>query len=385
MSLVFTNDKLYNAYLQCRERKRNTINALRFEIEKEKRLYELLRELRNKTYKISRHVCFVVKTPNIREIFAADFRDRVVHHLLCNEINDLFEKQFINNSFANRKGKGTHAAVLQLIRYVQQTPGGYYLKLDISSFFCSINRHILYQLVSKPIEACEKSSSWKSDVLWLCQMIIFHDPCSNYAFKGSVADRCLVSKSKSLFYSNGKGLPIGNLTSQFFSNVYLNGVDHFITETLSCQRYLRYVDDLVIIDADKNVLKAMIRPISDYLEKTLDLRIKQSKTLLLPIRKGINYLGYFVKPTHVLVRQAIVGRLKNKLRQMAQSPVPDCKKVQRRVAMINSYFGHFRRARTFQLRRDMVENHFGNLRTYLEPQKEYLFVRPKRPRPRPAD
>jgi len=119
MSEVFTLEKIYQAYLDCRERKKNTINALKFEIEREKNLIDILRELKSRQYRISRHICFIIKDPAPREIFAADFRDRVVHHLLYNEINYLFEDDFIDNSFANRIGKGMHKGVKKLKEYLE--------------------------------------------------------------------------------------------------------------------------------------------------------------------------------------------------------------------------------------------------------------------------
>jgi RNA-directed DNA polymerase len=144
MSTIFTLEKLYKAYKDCQQGKKNTANALSFELEREKNLMRLLEDLQNGTYEISRHICFIVTYPTAREIFAADFRDRIVHHLLCGEIQPIFEADFISRSYANRKEKGTHKAVKQLakdIRHLKsRTAGGYYLKLDVEGFFRSINR-----------------------------------------------------------------------------------------------------------------------------------------------------------------------------------------------------------------------------------------------------
>ena len=120
METIFTKEKIFKAYLDCRKTKKNTANALKFEINREKNLFHLLRELQDRSYRISRHICFIVTEPKPREIFAADFRDRVVHHLLCNEIYELFEKDFIENSFANRMGKGTHKGVEKLKEYLKR-------------------------------------------------------------------------------------------------------------------------------------------------------------------------------------------------------------------------------------------------------------------------
>lgn len=212
MQEVFTLEKLWHAYCECKKRKKNTINALKFEIDREKNLIALLKELKSKQYRISKHICFVVTHPTPREIFAADFRDRVVHHLLYNEIRELFEKDFIDNSYANRTGKGTHKGVEKIKEYLK-ADCTHFLKLDIKSFFCSINKDILYDIVQKKIWGSDKSYGWKHDVDWLCKKIVYHDPAKNYLFKGSWKTKALIPRDKSLFYSNGKGLPIGNLTS----------------------------------------------------------------------------------------------------------------------------------------------------------------------------
>jgi hypothetical protein len=136
---IFTFEKLYIAYKQCLKRKKNTANALKFELNREKNLSKLLFDLQSKNYKISRHICFIVTKPSPREIFAADFRDRIVHHLLYNEIHDIFEKDFIDTSYANMVGKGTHKAMKKLRWYISRGGIGgqklYCLKLDIQNFF----------------------------------------------------------------------------------------------------------------------------------------------------------------------------------------------------------------------------------------------------------
>jgi RNA-directed DNA polymerase len=155
MTTIFTLEKLYRAYNECRKGKKNSINAVLFEIDREKNLLNLLNELQDRTYTISCSICFVVTHPAPREIFAASFRDRVVHHLLHNEIHEIFEPTFIAHSYANRKGKGTHRAVHQLRKNMQEvkrkTGGGWCLKLDVQGFFRSIDKDILYTLLSQKI------------------------------------------------------------------------------------------------------------------------------------------------------------------------------------------------------------------------------------------
>ena len=153
---IFTIDKLYKAYVQCLKHKKNTANALKFELQREKNLYALLSDLKSRKYEISRHIYFIVTKPTPREIFAGDFRDRVVHHLLCNEIEALFEKDFIENSYANRQGKGTHQAVRKLKFYFVR--GGrnrqklYFLKMDVKGFFRNIDRDVLWKIMEDKIK-----------------------------------------------------------------------------------------------------------------------------------------------------------------------------------------------------------------------------------------
>lgn len=311
MPEVFTLEKIYQAYIDCRQRKKNTINALRFEINRERNLVALLKELNSKKYEISRHTCFIIKDPSVREIFAADFRDRVVHHLLYNEIGYLFEDGFIDNSFANRVGKGTHKGVEKLKEYLQEIgKDSYFLKLDIKSFFCAIDREILFKIVFEKIIDSSKPDFWKGNIIWLCQKIIFHDPTQDCVFKGSIKEKNLVSREKSLFFSQGKGLPIGNLTSQFFANVYLDRLDHFVEDSLGARRYIRYVDDILILEENKNRLLSYIGSVEYFLKNKLELELKKRKTILQPIYHGIDFLGYFIKRNHILVRQKVVRRFK---------------------------------------------------------------------------
>lgn len=364
MQEVFTLEKLWQAYIDCRKRKKNTINALKFEINREKNLVALLQELKSKKYKISKHICFVVKEPTVREIFAADFRDRIVHHLLYKEVKDLFEMDFIENSFANRIGKGTHKGVEKIKEYLKVPDvGGYYLKLDIKSFFCSINKNILYKIVAEKIQNAPKSYGWKKDILWLVEKIIFHDPANNYIFRGDWNMKALIPKEKSLFYSNGKGLPIGNLTSQFFANAYLDQLDKFIY-SLGHKYYVRYVDDFIIL-GDKNIY-GEIEKIRTFLKDKLDLKLSDKKIKFQQINKGIDFLGYFIKPDYVLVRRKVIGRLKDKMYRLAD---PSLKEL---LATANSYFGHFIHANSFRLRKAIYEKYF---REKFKPTKEYNSIK----------
>ncbi len=364
MSTIFTLEKLFKAYKDCQIGKKGTINALTFEVYRERNLIKLLSELQDRTYKISRHICFIVTHPTAREIFAADFRDRIVHHLLHNEILGIFEADFIADSYANRKGKGTHSAVEKAKKYIleveKERKECFYLKLDIQSFFRSIDKDILDQLISEKILLGGGSISWKEEILWIARKIIYHDPTLNFFYKGAEAKKFLIPKNKSLFYSEEKGLPIGNLTSQFFANVYLNQLDHFITSELGCNRYIRYVDDFVIFDSDKEKLKSYIEPIDQYLKLKLNLRIHRNKICLQDVSKGLDFLGYFIKFSHMLVRQKVVRRFKSKLYEIKGNEKIFRDEAERALPMINSYYGHLSHANSFKLRKHIYKDHLPN-------------------------
>jgi len=379
---IFTFEKLYQAYLDCRKTKRKTINALKFERNLERNLFQLQKELKNKTYKPGRSICFVVKNPSPREIFAATFRDRVVHHVLVRELEEIGERSFIFDSFSCRKNKGTHSAIKRLRSFVGKVTKNYnekefYLKLDISGFFMAINHNILYMVLKELVLKRNKSHQWKTDVLWLAKIIIFHKPTNNYVIKGNYSLFKLIPPRKSLFESpEGKGLPVGNYSSQFFANLYLNELDQFIKRELKCRYYLRYVDDLVLLNKNKEKLKFLKDKINLFLKENLDLALNLNKTKLQSIDKGIEFLGYFVKPNYILIRQRVVGRLKDKLYQLSQVPDPKFQVPSPKIlAMINSYYGHFKHAFSFNLRKDIYENHLRGYRKKFLPKSNYSFLK----------
>lgn len=173
---LFSFETLYRNYLKCRRNKRGTINALKFEMKAEENLFLLLEQLLNKSYKPSRSVCFIVERPKMREIIAADFSDRVIHHLLVERLEEIYEPVFIHDSYACRRGKGLHKAVERVREFIRKgSKNGreklYYLHLDIKNFFMTIDKEILYSLLEKKVE--------NKDILWLARVLIFHNPIEN--------------------------------------------------------------------------------------------------------------------------------------------------------------------------------------------------------------
>ncbi len=343
-SSLFSFKNIQKAYLNCRRNKRNTINALRFEFNAAENLLKLEQELKNRTYHPSRSILFAATRPKLREIFAADFRDRVVHHLLVNELEKTWEPIFIHDSYACRNGKGTHAAMVRMRKFTRQiTRNGkrraYYLQLDIKDFFTSINKDMLFTLLNAKID--------NPDITWLTKKVLFWDCTASYVTRGDSELLSNIPPNKSLFgKDNQRGLPIGNLTSQFFANVYLNTLDQFVKHTLKAHYYLRYVDDFVILSLDTAELSAWQARIEELLSKQLNLRLNPKRHKLQPISNGMDFLGYIIRPNYILVRRRVVNNLKEKIRLFCQKEEKDLNKLRDSVA---SYLGHFRWANSYRL------------------------------------
>ncbi len=385
---MFTLKDLLKAYLSCRKNKRNTINSLKFEMNFESSILKLFEELKNRTYRPGKSICFVVTYPKIREVFAADFRDRIIHHLLVSHLEPHFEKRFIYSSFACRKNKGLLTAITCLKKAIRSVTGNYskkafYGQFDVRSFFTSIDKNILKEIIISEIEN-HFPKHRKDDLIWLTEIILNHNPTDNFFFKG---DRSLLKQippHKTLFKAGkDKGLPIGNLTSQFFANVYLNELDQYVKRELKIKHYIRYVDDFVVISNDMNKIKQWRKKINTFLQKNLQLILHPNKDKYNSVYSGIDFIGYIVKPKYTLARKRVVQNLKTKLHYFNQgkllvsqnqkqmvlplSTPPTKQELRKMLAMVNSYYGHFKHANCFNLRRDLYENHFGTLKEYLVP------------------
>jgi retron-type reverse transcriptase len=349
---LFNFPRVYRAYLACRRTKRNKPSALAFELNHEENLMALVKELREQRYKPSTSICFYTQKPKAREIFAAAFRDRIVHHLIYDEIAPLWERVFIHHSYACRPNKGTHAAALALQHFLRQvTANGAraasYLKMDIHNFFMTIDRRKLFDMLA--------ARCYDPDLLWLLRVIVFHDPASDYELQDRENLRQGLPPHKSLFHARPFcGLPIGNLTSQFFANVYLNELDQFVKHQLKCRYYMRYVDDLVMLDTETGKLHEWQHGISEFVAERLAISINHRATRLGPVAGGVDFAGFIVRPDYMLVRRRVVGNLKAKLRQARRQLVclaptyhafrfhPET--LERVLATVNSYLGHFRHA-----------------------------------------
>jgi len=349
---VFTFQSIYKAYRSCRKNKRNTINALQFEHNLLENLWDLTHALQNRSYQPGTSICFLASSPKMREVFAADFRDRVVHHLLIDAIEAMYEKKFIYDVYNNRKHKGTHQAVKRVAGWMRSDPGGYYLQLDIRGFFYHLHKEILYKQLDTDIR--KSTLPHQEDILWLSHTIIYHDPTQNYVFKGDARRLQTLPPHKTLFkIPPHRGLPIGNLTSQFFANVYMNRFDHFAKRELKVKRYVRYVDDFVLFDQSRERLKGIHAEIARYLNKELHLSLREDSRLGRNA-EGLDFLGYIIRPHYTLVRQRVVNNYKRKKAQFlqnyeAQKGHMSLAEIKRFLSVQASFASHIKHANSYNL------------------------------------
>ena len=291
-------DNLLRAARFAARGKRRKHSAAHFEHQFADHSTELQNELVTKTYRPGAYVHFLIHEPKRRKISAAPFRDRVVHHALCNLIEPLFEKHFIQHSYANRRGKGTHRALNQLQVWSQQYR--YALRADVAQHFASLDHAVLRATLARHID--------DDDVIWLADRIL-------------TSGENVLSAEYSPVYFPGddllsvlrpRGLPIGNLTSQFWSNVYLNDFDWFVLRELRCSAYLRYVDDFVLFSDNKHELWLNKQRIIDRLAQ-MRLTIHEAQTQVVPTRCGVPWLGFVVFPTHRLLKRRNAVNFKRQL------------------------------------------------------------------------
>ena len=355
-------EELFDAYFNCRSNKRITANALAFEVDYEHHLVQLCEEINNGTYKIGRSIAFIVDKPVKREIFAADFRDRVVHHLIIGKLNHLFEKQFIHDSYSCRIGKGTHFGIQRIDKFIRQCSANYtkdchILKLDLQGFFMSINKNILFAKLEQFIK--EKYYYPDKDLLIkLCKQVIFNDSTKNCIIKGSKSDWDNLPQTKSLFHSEPNfGLPIGNLTSQVFANFYMDSFDHFVKHNLKIRYYGRYVDDFVIVHEDKEYLKKLIPILSEYLQTELQTTIHPKKIYLQHYGKGVQFLGTVIKPNRIYIGNRTKGNFFNAIEKQNKIVLDNKPTKEEKAAFLssmNSYLGIMKHYKTYNLRKRMI-------------------------------
>lgn len=344
-------DELFLAYIDCRINKRTTTNAIKFEVNLERNLFELYNELVTDIYVPGRFIYFVLTKPKYREVWASNFRDRIIHHFIYNRLKEYYFKRFIFDTYACIPGKGIHAATSRLEKFIRSESQNYQyktyvLKLDIRNFFITINKEILWNLI--------KNNHLIKDIDDLVEQLIFHDPTTNYNFKGDVNLKQYIPVHKSLFNAKYNcGLPIGNLTSQFFANVYLNELDQYCKRVLKIKKYIRYVDDIIIVSRDKHWLNFLIKELQVFVNSKLDLSFHLNKIQIIDINNGVDFVGKITYPYHQKLRDSTINSLRNSI---------NTKYVFSELqSSINSYFGMLRQVNGYNIRK-LIDSNYSYLK-----------------------
>jgi RNA-directed DNA polymerase len=354
---------LYIAWQKARRKKRPSHDQVRFESQWIDGLLDLQRRLDAGTWLPSPSTCFVATRPKAREIHAPAFADRVVHHWIVPQLEAIIDPSFIADSYSNRKGKGTLAAVKRLQTFVRQVHsgqgGGYYLQLDIRNFFNAIHRPTLYRMLKRRIESMLPIAGQRVVHALLRDGV----KVTGVRHRSSANERDSVPAHKRLENADaGCGIPIGNLSSQFFANVYLDALDQFVKHILKAKRYLRYVDDFVLVHHDRAQLLQWQHQIEQFLRDRLRLTLK-ADIRLRPLTDGIDFLGYVVRPTHTTVRRRVVAHANNTIAAWARQHIA-CQHINAKPAELRaitstwrSYEGHLRHASTHRLREALHRRH----------------------------
>ncbi len=306
-------EDLVAAYYDARRHKRKTHTQMEFEINLERNLHDLYVELRDRTYTPSSAICFVITDPKKREVFASPFRDRVVHHLYYNYIVQECDKRFIYDSYSCRVGKGTLFGIKRLEHHIRSVSKNYMqkayvLKLDLQGYFMSIPRNLLQERVQMMIRKILPYTKLPEDiqllVVWLTDVFTLHNPLADCRMRGARSDWNDLPPSKSLWHSpQGVGLPIGDLTSQLYSNIFLDSLDHYITDTLHFRHYGRYVDDFCLLSESRDRLQSAIEPIRAFLA-AIGMTLHPRKIVLQPVSfparqknvPALEFLGALIYP-----------------------------------------------------------------------------------------
>jgi len=319
--------------MDCRTNKRNSASALAFEERRERNLYALFERLREGTYTPGPSNCFVITRPKAREVWAADFPDRIVHHLLYNKVAARFHASFIADSCACIPGRGTLYASKRLESKIRSITHNWarpawYLKCDFANFFVAIKKPVLRAQLAERIH-----EPWW---MWLTDVILFHDPRSNVEIKSTASLLERVPAHKSLFNApDDTGLPIGNLSSQFFANVHLNALDQFAKHQIKAKHYIRYVDDFVLLHESREWLAQAHAKIEAFVSERLCAQLNPRKTIIQQVDRGVDFVGHVIKPWCTTTRQRTVSTAIDRTLQAEADEL---------VSRANSYFGLLRQA-----------------------------------------
>lgn len=322
---IISIENLFQAWEEFKVGKRQKKDVQEFESHLEDNLFNLHQELLSKHYRHSSYTSFYVQDPKVRHIHKAVVKDRIVHHAIFSILSPIFEPTFITESYSCRKGFGTHKGFEKLVVYSRKVSQNYIqdcwaLKCDIKKFFASVDHQTLLCLIRERIK--------DPDLLWLLEEIV-----------GS--------------FGEGKGIPIGNLTSQLFANVYLNGLDQFVKHNLKVKYYLRYADDFVLLSQNRDTLIEYLEKLKLFLKENLNLELHPTKVSLRKLTWGIDFVGYTALPHYELVRTKTKKRIFRKIQSKVEDFNQDKVSIEALNQSIQSYLGVLSRANTYELKQEL--------------------------------
>ena len=355
---------LYVAFYDAARHKHKMAYVQKFEANMAENLNELCDDLLTRRYKALPSKCFIVAYPKKREVFCAAFRDRIIHHLYFRYTHQLFERTFIADTYSCIEGRGTHYGISRIRQHIREASlnwqePAYAMSLDIRGYFMHINREKLLRIATDSLKKMSTHRVGLSDeregipsgvlltpatrwcdirdfdfILWLTEQIVMLDPMENCHIVGDLSDWDDIDHAKCMrFAEPGVALPIGNLTSQLFSNVYLNVFDQFIKRDIKCHHYGRYVDDSVQIDPDREWLIQQVPQEREFLAEELGLQLHMGKLHIQEIHSGVEFLGAFVKPYRDYVSNKTLERMTKKIQEI------DLRNEEKAVRTIDSYLG----------------------------------------------
>lgn len=338
-SQVSDFENLYLAYRKARRGKRGRAQPAMFERIQDDELLNLQEELQTFTYQPGPYHSFYIHDPKKRLISAAPFRDRVVHHALCRVIEPIWESRFIYDTYANRIGKGTHRALDRTQSFARHYK--YFLQCDVKQFFPSIDHAILRSEFSRFIR--------DENILWLCDQILQ----SGIGVLSEEYEMVYFEGDNLLAANRPRGLPIGNLTSQFWANVYLNDFDRYVKRELKCKAYIRYVDDFLLFSDDKPELSRWRKQIIQKLTESR-LTLHEECAQIFPVSTGIPFLGFRIYPSHRLLKTRKAIRFRRKLKRLLQNHTHGLIEFSKLDQVIQSWIHYVGYGDTWGLRRSML-------------------------------
>jgi hypothetical protein len=370
---------LYVAFEDAARHKHKMSYVQKFEQNLAENLNKLCDELLSRRYKALPSKCFVITYPKKREVFAAMFRDRIVHHLYFTYTHQMFERTFIADSYSCIEGRGTHYGIQRIRQHIREASLNwqercYSMSLDIRGYFMHINRLKLLGIATNSLKKMSThrvgltddvpipsgvlltdATTWKEIrdmdfILWLTEQIVMLDPMENCIIVGDDSDWDGIDRAKCMRYvEKGLALPIGNLTSQLYSNVYLNVFDQFVKRTLLCRHYGRYVDDSTMIDPDKEWLLQQAPVVREFLYDELGLELHMGKLHIQEVHHGVEFLGAFVKPYREYVSNKTLDRIRGRMREV------DLRNAESASRTIGSYLGILSHTASYNLRREIFD------------------------------